>query len=590
MESNELTTRSTPAIAAIKEHAPVVGDVYVQGDTTYGSIYRLDACTDNMFEVSEYSLLNNSWTRSERRISERSIREYYSYVAFGLDDILKDARALMAGECADSSTELSDATTLVRQGKDDILMMLEASELAQLRAETAASFVAVQIAQQTRILDEYRKRAEIEVKRLKNQVKTLRRVISMVEVYTGASLDITTISEGEGASAQEPLTIRQRILFMDEEVAAILEDGQGLGHENKDQFYEWLKIPSNRDVIVPEQRCAVVMKPRRFHKRYSSDPYENRLLNIWNKHSFIVIRNGENVYVAESENLFFDNAAIPTKKDWKKALERDGQFDEETDRHAGKDLTYGSLFYAYMLQGLLDNTEYFGTHDPIEILRERGVKLIFDGEEDTLLGTGIKPFNLFVNDKNHTLRRGSRILYLGAPGSFLKEYVYKFSKPSPPAHGLYNIDKVKEGSGGFGTFGFKYLPEDNVYGQKSKQRRTWVLDNIYVGVGLIAYDNVSAAELEAYVKDRTQRKYYEQIFPMLLQMLKQKRIEETQERAFCSMMKANLGGWVTDEMLSEAIEWWKKKVIFTRPLVSDDLKSWRMIEARLKSQRPNLSR
>ena len=36
--------------------------------------------------------------------------------------------------------------------------------------------------------------------------------------------------------------------------------------------------------------------------------------------------------------------------------------------------------------------------------------------------------------------------------------------------------------------------------------------------------------------------------------------------------------------MDEAITWWKEKVIFTRPLRSDDKKAWSMIKSRITKQ------
>ena len=76
--------------------------------------------------------------------------------------------------------------------------------------------------------------------------------------------------------------------------------------------------------------------------------------------------------------------------------------------------------------------------------------------------------------------------------------------------------------------------------------------------------------------------------PILKQTLFEKRKEEGDETAFIDLMLHSLhdedpccGISVND--VREAVAWWKEKVIFTRPLRSDDAKAWRMIKKRIKS-------
>ena len=75
------------------------------------------------------------------------------------------------------------------------------------------------------------------------------------------------------------------------------------------------------------------------------------------------------------------------------------------------------------------------------------------------------------------------------------------------------------------------------------------------------------------------------MIPTLKHMLDFKRKEQRDEKAFKELMTATIlretGKTVTDEELDEAIAWWKEKVIYTRPLRSDDAKAFRMIRQRL---------
>ena len=113
---------------------------------------------------------------------------------------------------------------------------------------------------------------------------------------------------------------------------------------------------------------------------------------------------------------------------------------------------------------------------------------------------------------------------------------------------------------------------------REKKQSSWVFDKY----NAINYDEISVEELDIYLNDRTQRKYYVDILPLLLHLKREKLQEQEWEEAFKTSMvkyfsdKHNIV--LQPELLNEAVKWWKMKVIFKRPLKQDDVKSWRMIE------------
>jgi hypothetical protein len=54
--------------------------------------------------------------------------------------------------------------------------------------------------------------------------------------------------------------------------------------------------------------------------------------------------------------------------------------------------------------------------------------------------------------------------------------------------------------------------------------------------------------------------------------------EDAFKNAMINFFKKEHNIELTDDLICEAIKWWKLKVIFKRPLKQDDEKSWRMIE------------
>ena len=93
--------------------------------------------------------------------------------------------------------------------------------------------------------------------------------------------------------------------------------------------------------------------------------------------------------------------------------------------------------------------------------------------------------------------------------------------------------------------------------------------------------------------DRTQRDTFRYWMPLLQTARKQLMEEKRDEDAFIELMKEDIrrekgaDAVPDDAAFREAVAWWKEKVIFTRPLRSDDAKAWRMIKKHLTSLEKN---
>ena len=133
-----------------------------------------------------------------------------------------------------------------------------------------------------------------------------------------------------------------------------------------------------------------------------------------------------------------------------------------------------------------------------------------------------------------------------------------------------------------GIKSFLYMPKDEIWSYEEgyherKRRERWQMDSR----GYINYDAVTSTEIDMYMRDRTQRKYYAHIIPLLTNLWKSKKEEESWERDFSNLMAAQFKDYdeaLVRQIISEAIVWWREKVIYIRPLKSDDKKSWRMIK------------
>jgi len=135
-----------------------------------------------------------------------------------------------------------------------------------------------------------------------------------VSLYAGISEDVKQCAEGKNADYEEKLHVMQRRLYMDEECLLDYQHG-GMEFEDIDMFDKWLIKQENLERILPFPRCLVAMRVRRNRKDRDSGP---RLLSSIikiqledaDKHTFLYVRNGENVYRIDTE-LDFGEMIFP---------------------------------------------------------------------------------------------------------------------------------------------------------------------------------------------------------------------------------------------------------------------------------------
>lgn len=538
-------------------------------------------------------------------LSDDDIKHYYKYIPHDIEDILASAKKVLNGEQIDTfEKEYADidSEALIASGvdKNTLTNLSQSVQLAHDRLLCIERVCNVIIEESKRKMEAVKHSLDRSIAVLSYQVQNIQRVISVLNVYTRSTVEFNLVCNGDPAGSDVPISIRQRILYMDEEFVLNAKDALDIDYRSKDEFFRWLKEdPEARNIILPEAKCVVCMKPRRYKRTYSNNYYENDILNRWNFHTFILVRNGDNIWAAESDNFCIYDSAIPKKSQLeeleRKYIETPSWGDELKKEY--ENINYRAVLYAMFIQGIADNTTMFNPIDnKVNVLRGENVEFIYD--DDNLLGSGIKEWPVFLKDLNQSIRRGTRVIYCGnwKNGGYFSDLRYDAESnfhPEFPTQGIYNVepDSTYERAE---RMSFLYLPGDEIF-KKGSWREDWRYEKrskkirwIYYNDSVINYDALSLEDLNRYLNDRTQRKYYEHMIPLLLKARKFKEEEKRDEDAFVELMIADINRShygkqpVSHEeqetAIREAIRWWKNKVIYTRPLRSDDAKAWRMIK------------
>ncbi len=448
------------------------------------------------------------------------------------------------------------------------------------------------------ILVEQEKILELAAAKWGDQLARLNYAIESINLYLGRDEQFTCIQEGEPAPAGEPITIRQTVLFMDEECALQAEEG-GIDFKTISDFDQWLCQPAHLGQVLPEAKGIVAMRLRRGEKFYADATFWERIMfNQANGGTYILVRNGQKLWrvwnnlelpghlyptKAEFESLFYDK--------WGQEPLQPGSLKYQKALNEAQGLRKLYLQAALLLQGIVDRTRVF---HPLPVERVNlldpnphpaVIRLIRDAEN--LLGSGRPPYAEWRRELNDRLEVGKRIVFGGT--SYMRyqhedqKYGYSRTHPKfvdwPKRDVVYTLADVA--SGGH-DFQFQFQREG------TERRATF---NLYKRDDFILnFDNATEEDIEFYLGDRANRHDYLSSFPLLQATLRLKREEREKEKPFvdllvrhaadqCGMDQGQARQWLT-----AIIPWWKQRNKFSRGLTSAEKAAYRQIlnEVRLR--------
>lgn len=452
---------------------------------------------------------------------------------------------------------------------------------------------------------------------LRKQASELQAILSVAEeavwtinLYLGEDEEIYRLAEGAPAPADTPITIRQLVLYMDEECAVAANEG-GIDARDIDAFDEWLtEDPAHLAQVFPEQKGMVALKPRRSRKEYG-DPWVNKALNEANRKTYFLLRNGENLFRMWTNYEVSDRLIPRTDEFLAFFTEREHNWDTGEDTYV--QLKPGSAAFmkaekaaeshkrhymraALILQGLIDRTPVFqplawkiNVGDQASYVEALQVVL----DADLMLSDGRERFKDWFRRINSDLTVGQRIV--GAFGSYehgLRQYDaekswgHRNERISPNGAGcpddkaLYTLEE-KRGHGF--VFFFKRSGERWIgYDSAAYQNRASCL----VESGdkfILNFDAATVEEMEFYLRSRLDRSDYSYLFPTLKLAIKMKRAETEVEGPFRLLLAGEIAKAhkidvaTATESVAELVRWWKFKNRIHQALTADDAKAIRMI-------------
>lgn len=415
-------------------------------------------------------------------------------------------------------------------------------------------------------------------------VQKIHRVIGKIELYLGVNEDIVQIQEGSAAPANTPISLFQKILYMDEEVGAV-EDG-GLDWKHIDDFDNWL-IDGHLDLIAPLPKCIVILRVRRQDKYYSSIRWVNDKLNAPNKYTYFLIRNGDKVYRIYAE-LTINPRLFPKLDEIK---------DNEEKTFSNKELIDDYHNHFLVIQGIIDRSDMlWPLPHKVDIFNSETwnglIQLVRDDE--LTLPDGHLPYEEWKEELNSHNKVGSRIVYSGLHWRKEKEdRIRGGSKWSEsPSIGIYNIKRYEDNTKN--CLIIWYNPKDTVYDWNkywlghAHTRKKSIAFMLYNNEDCVLnYDYIKIEDLDFYINCRQEREHYLELIPLLKQLKKIKLKELEEEKAFKALLFVQLKlerSEKNEKIIDNTIEWWKFKVKEKRPLIREDVKALRMIKSKVKKE------
>lgn len=440
----------------------------------------------------------------------------------------------------------------------------------------------------------------------KDITKKLNEVIGNLNLYLGSDEEIIQLANGEPCSLNVPLSIRQLVLYMDEECALNAENG-GIDARSISQFDEWLLAdPRNLDQVLPEPKGIVCLKPKRKEVEYTKDSYTNSKLNEANKETYILIRNGANLFRLltswqtgdyffptktefekyEYETFYDYGIGRNTTTEHRKIVPKDGyKYTEMLEKIERLEKHYSRALI--LLQGIVDRTGIFPELQNIGLnlmdvsVHNQYLRFIHDGDPSKLLVTGRETFHAWQKRINQTLTAGDRII-----GLFNYHYADKSRTRSeysgrPDTETLYTLEKGSP---------LRVMIESSGYSWRDRKNR--VSYQIHKSDGnIIAFDQITLEDCDYFLTDRLSRSEYMDMFPLIRRVRDLKRIEREEEQPFIDLLVYKAAEYIgqmekgIEAKIREVVLWYKFKNKVHRSLAEDDQKAFRMIMAEWTKRR-----
>lgn len=468
-----------------------------------------------------------------------------------------------------------------------------------------------------------------DMRAMKEEMKRRGEKLWLLGTYLGTSVYVKTLREGRPAPVDTPISVRQRVLCMDEEIAVHrclsgdpLDGEKAFDNRNLPDFDTWIATATGAlDAIFPWPKGVCALRVRRHRKERDSQGdlaiamanAEEALLDTM---TYLLVRNGDALYRVSLDADLWPRL-LPSVED---AGPLGGGEEEYRTRWAQEDAakrTKQQFAGLMAIQGLLAHTEILAplpySLDVMNPYHAGAFNLVRDDEGLGMLEDGSDPLRRVTWDAyekwfQSQVTVGSAVWYIGPQydrkdgdkiSSRVPAVYSDRGLPWPSSKEVYTVTEHngpanRPGRTWYSQDGaFLYLPADETLRPGEDGWMEWQKRQRRVRFGFLYYEVVpihalSWRILRHILMDRGQRVHYSRSFPLIQRYYLHMRALAQQEAPFVNLVLAS-AGWDPYETspaveaararIERLVRWWKVKVKDHRTLSDDEPKALRMILA-----------
>lgn len=277
--------------------------------------------------------------------------------------------SLSVNSINEEKNKILSAEEQLKKQKDDI-SFARTEELQKLEQEIKKMQNALYERKQELMAELNAKMAEMNEKKaeLNKQIFMLESEIYSIRSYTGETIELRKVRDGKKASAETPLVVNQKIIYLDEDLARIVSIYQSEIASHFESFEAALKGSDEVfDNFCPQERCLTFFRLSKnaTYRWFNGDKkmYMTEEL-IHGKKMGCILRNGEEAYLCwldESWRVNEQGEPVPVtfSEDLMYRPDKETSYadvDDYSHMHSDSQNTMLSRVFAmFVVQGILDN-------------------------------------------------------------------------------------------------------------------------------------------------------------------------------------------------------------------------------------------
>lgn len=311
--------------------------------------------------------------------------------------------------------ETNSAKSVLQTEMDDI-KNAKTEELAELQAEIEKKVAELEAKKQDLLAKLQEKENELNAKmeKLQQELYMLETEIYSIRCFMGEVVDFIKLRSGDNAPADAPITLFQKMRFLDEELGKLVSV-YDFNFDNISLFEKLLQARDNiLDVFCPNDKCVSLVRISKTNSYYAYDKISDMLKEYEFYHGKtigILIRNGENLYIGwtDDEKISISDDNMFFTPEIKTVNEEDGNKNKSTS--VGEMVSRYFIFS--ILQGALQNNKMFTLPDGVKADFTRPSEYIIYSVADTwLTDNRYGTFDEMIKKCNSIIKTGDYILAL----------------------------------------------------------------------------------------------------------------------------------------------------------------------------------